>query len=68
VTLNAARALGLKDRGQLVAGQLADLAIWQVDSPGELAYPLGLNPCVAALKRGELMFGGTRLGWQEAKE
>jgi imidazolonepropionase len=41
VTVNAARALGLHDRGQLTAGQRADFAIWQADHPRDLAYRFG---------------------------
>lgn len=37
-TCHAARALGLNDRGRLVAGQRADLALWQVHEPAELCY------------------------------
>ncbi|HET6905410.1 MAG TPA: imidazolonepropionase [Rhodanobacteraceae bacterium] len=40
-TVNAARALGLSDRGQLVVGQRADLAIWNIREPAELAYWIG---------------------------
>jgi imidazolonepropionase len=45
VTVHAARALGLKDRGQLLAGQRADFCVWDVAHPNELAYWFGLNPC-----------------------
>ncbi len=45
VTVNGARALGLHDRGTLVPGQRADLAVWDVDHPRELAYRFGHNPC-----------------------
>jgi imidazolonepropionase len=41
VTVNAARALGLADRGTLAAGQRADFAIWPLDHPRELAYRFG---------------------------
>jgi imidazolonepropionase len=44
VTVNAARALGLSDRGRLAPGQRADLAIWDAEHPRELAYRFGLNP------------------------
>ena len=44
LTVNAARALGLKDRGQLVAGQRADFCVWGVDHPRELSYWLGGRP------------------------
>jgi imidazolonepropionase len=45
VTLNAARALGLHDRGTLASGRRADFVVWGVDHPNELAYGFGHNPC-----------------------
>jgi imidazolonepropionase len=53
VTRNAARALGLADRGLLAAGLRADLALWDIDSPGELAYAVGGNPCTGIVRDGE---------------
>ena len=44
-TVNGARALGLRDRGRLEAGQRADFAVWSLDHPAELAYWFGHNPC-----------------------
>ncbi len=44
VTVQAARALGLADRGTLAAGQVADLAVWDCEHPAELAYRIGVNP------------------------
>ncbi len=44
VTCNAARALGLTDRGILQQGMRADLAIWAIDHPAELSYRIGFNP------------------------
>ena len=44
VTREAARALGLSDRGTLAAGRRADLAVWDVSAPAELAYRIGLAP------------------------
>lgn len=44
VTCNAARALGLTDTGTIRAGLRADLAIWDVGHPAELAYRIGFNP------------------------
>jgi imidazolonepropionase len=44
-TATAARALGFTDRGTLAAGMRADLAVWDVNHPNELAYWLGANPC-----------------------
>ena len=43
-TRNAARALGLTDCGEIRAGMRADLAVWNVTSPAELAYGIGINP------------------------
>jgi imidazolonepropionase len=40
-TCEAARALGLDDRGIISAGMRADLAVWRVDHPRDLAYWLG---------------------------
>ena len=44
VTCNAARALGLVDTGVIRAGLRADLAVWDVEHPAELAYRIGFNP------------------------
>jgi imidazolonepropionase len=54
VTVNAARALGLTDCGTVTAGQRADLAIWNVDHPAELAYRIGSNPLHRRVFEGEL--------------
>ena len=43
-TQNAARAVGLTDRGTITAGLLAHLAVWDVQHPAELAYRIGYNP------------------------
>jgi imidazolonepropionase len=45
VTVHAARALGLRDRGRLAAGQRADFVAWNLQHPNELAYWFGRNPC-----------------------
>jgi len=44
MTVNAARALGLGDRGMLSAGQRADFCVWDVEHPAELSYYFGRNP------------------------
>lgn len=44
MTVNAARALGLVDRGKLVNDSRADLAIWSLEHPRELAYGIGQRP------------------------
>jgi len=43
-TVNAARALGLDDRGVLEVGKRADFVIWDVDHPAELSYWIGGSP------------------------
>jgi imidazolonepropionase len=43
-TRNAARALGLADRGVLAAGQRADFVVWAASRPAQLAYAIGANP------------------------
>ncbi|MEP6826891.1 MAG: imidazolonepropionase [Aestuariivirga sp.] len=44
VTINAARAMGLKNCGTLEPGKRADLALWNVAHPNELTYRIGFNP------------------------
>ena len=41
VTVHAARALGLSDRGRIVPGLRADLAVWEAGHPAELSYLIG---------------------------
>lgn len=43
VTCHAATALGLTDTGRIRTGMRADLAIWDVEHPAELAYRVGTN-------------------------
>jgi imidazolonepropionase len=44
MTRNAALALGLQDEiGTLEVGKAADLAVWRVEHPAELAYWMGAN-------------------------
>ncbi|GKX34491.1 MAG: imidazolonepropionase [Rhizobiaceae bacterium MnEN-MB40S] len=40
----AAQALGLSDAGMIKPGLRADLAVWNVESPAELAYRIAFNP------------------------
>jgi imidazolonepropionase len=54
ITRNAARALGLTDRGTVAAGLRADLAVWNVEHPAELAYRIGFNPLHARIFGGRL--------------
>jgi len=49
VTVQAARALGLNDRGTLETGRRADLAVWDVGQPAELCYWIGGSPLLRQL-------------------
>jgi imidazolonepropionase len=54
-TRQAARALGLQEEiGTLEAGKRADFALWRIESPAELSYNLGANPCVGVVYGGRL--------------
>ena len=53
-TREAARALGLLGQtGTLEAGNWADLAIWDIESPAELVYRMGFNPLHVRIRRGQ---------------
>jgi len=54
VTRNAAKALGLHDRGVLAAGKRADFVLWDIKNPAELAYAMGGNPCRQTIVRGQV--------------
>lgn len=58
VTREAARALGMAGEGGTIEpGKAADLAIWRIDRPAELAYRIGANPCDCVVKSGEIVYG-----------
>ncbi|HVI98154.1 MAG TPA: imidazolonepropionase [Sphingomonas sp.] len=53
VTREAAAALGLSHEiGTLEAGKSCDLAIWDIETPAELVYRIGLNPLHERIWRG----------------
>lgn len=53
VTIHAARALGLAaTHGSIELGKVADLCLWNVDHPAELAYAIGASPLRARLHHG----------------
>ena len=54
ITVHAARALGLSDRGTLAIGRRADFVAWSLDHPNELAYWFGGNPVHAVIVAGRL--------------
>lgn len=54
VTRNAARALGWQDIcGQIKTGMAADLALWDIAHPAELAYMAGYSPCTGIVTNGD---------------
>ncbi len=54
ITQHAARALGLNDTGAIAPGKRADLAVWDVKHPAELAYRIGFNPLHMRIFNGEV--------------
>ena len=60
MTLHGARALGMgATHGSLEAGKRADLALWEVGTPAELAYAVGANPCVGVMRNGAFLPAAT---------
>jgi imidazolonepropionase len=57
-TVNAAAALGLADRGALVAGLRADFVVWDVPTHAQLPYWAGANLARAVVVGGRLVTGG----------
>jgi imidazolonepropionase len=54
VTREAARALGRLDTiGTLERGKRCDLAIWDIEQPGDLVYYVGFNPLAARVWAGK---------------
>jgi imidazolonepropionase len=52
VTKIAARALGLKDRGELRSGARADLAVWRIRDPVQLCAEVGVHRPVEVIAAG----------------
>jgi imidazolonepropionase len=55
VTRNAARALGLTDRGVLAPGLRADFVLWDVKRPAQLSYAMGFNPHLKSVFKGRAL-------------
>ena len=54
VTRNAAQALGMQRKGMLRLGFDADMCIWDIQHPAELAYTFGVNPLVMTFNSKDL--------------
>ncbi|NNC22699.1 imidazolonepropionase [Salinisphaera sp. USBA-960] len=57
MTSNAAGALGHPELGQLAAGAPADLCVWNVETPAELAYAVQPNRLHQRVIAGEITHG-----------
>ncbi|MGB0893921.1 MAG: imidazolonepropionase [Parashewanella sp.] len=56
VTFNAAKALGIEQNvGSLELGKQADFCLWDIQTPAELAYKYGVNPCLQVVKNGQVI-------------
>ncbi|OLF41878.1 imidazolonepropionase [Psychrobacter sp. Rd 27.2] len=56
-TVHAAQALGLTKKGKIEVGCDADLVLWDIARPADLAYQMGLNPIAGIMAQGR---------WREA--
>lgn len=56
-TVHAAQALGLAKKGKIEVGCDADLVLWDIARPADLAYQMGLNPITGIMVQGK---------WREA--
>lgn len=52
-TVHAAQALGLAKKGKIEVGYDADLALWDIARPADLAYQIGLNPIKGVMYQGQ---------------
>ncbi|MBR7801281.1 imidazolonepropionase [Undibacterium fentianense] len=55
MTIHASKALGLQGKiGSLQLGKCADFTLWRIERPADLAYMIGVNPCVGSVFSGNL--------------
>lgn len=52
VTVHAAQALGLQDRGRIAKGLRADLCLWDCTEPAELTYQFGTDRLLSCWHQG----------------
>ncbi|RVU38580.1 imidazolonepropionase [Hwanghaeella grinnelliae] len=57
ITRNGAAALGLsKKYGTLEVGKTGDFVFWDVESPADLSYRIGDNPCKEVVRHGKTVW------------
>lgn len=54
ITTHASKALGIEDKGRIEVGLQADLTLWNIERPADLAYQMGLNPLQMVWVNGHL--------------
>ncbi len=59
ITRNAAQALRMDHLGTLDVDQQADLVVWDIESPSELVYGIGHNPCRQVFHSGTRIIDNT---------
>lgn len=59
VTKHAARALKQESLGIIAQNYLADLCLWDIEHPAELAYQLGASPLRQRIISGKVVYDGT---------
>ena len=59
-TVNAARALGLGDRGELAVGKRADYVVWNARRPADLCYWIGGALAKRVVAGGKIVAGDVR--------
>ncbi len=57
MTAHAAQALGEHDRGRIMPGAIADLCVWNIDTPAELAYAVQAGRLRQRIFGGEITHG-----------
>ena len=52
--LGAHMLINISNLGQIKPGMTANLAVWDVASPGEIVYPMGFNTLTERIYEGQI--------------